>query len=605
MSIKIPAETIDERVAELRKRMEECGIDIYVIPTSDDHISEYVGEHFKSRAFLTGFTGSAGTAVITQEEAGLWTDGRYFVQAKEQIKGSVVRLFPMAEPGVPTVAEYVEEHLQIGGCIGFDGTCMAAKQARNYKKIAMKKQGRIAMEEDLVDLFWEDRPPLPQEPVWILSAPYAGESAENKIARIRESMEEQKAGCHLIGSMYDIAWILNMRGGDIGHVPVFLSFFFLNRERAILYAFHENWSEEIREYLAATGVELHAYEAIYEELPELLKDEKGAILLDPETINAGLLAAIPDGVFIREAPNPSEKMRAVKNDTEIANTIEAHIHDGVAVTKFIYEIKNGIGKEEITEWSAQARLTQLRKNQKEFLDESFDTIAAYGPNAAMMHYSATAEDFATLRPEGFFLVDSGGHYLGGTTDITRTIVLGPLSQEQKKMYTTVLKSHLRLANAKFPKGVTGQNLDALAREPMWSMGLDYRCGTGHGVGHILNVHEGPNAFRWKAIDDQPAQPLEPGMITTDEPGYYEEGGYGIRIENELLCVCAETTEYGEFYEFRPLTFAPIDLDAVLPELLSQEERDWLNQYHAGVWDKISPYLEDGEKEWLKYETRAI
>ncbi len=603
MSVKIPPETIDRRVAALRKEMKERGIDLYIVPTADDHISEYVGEHYKSRAFLTGFTGSAGTAVITEDEAGLWTDGRYFVQAKEQIKGSVFTLFPMAEPGVPTVEEYVGEHLPQGGCIGFDGSCMAAAAAKKYKKAAEEKHGKVAMEEDLAGMIWEDRPPLPKEPVWLLPQRYAGESAKDKLARIRACMKEKGADCHLIGSMYDIAWILNLRGGDIRHVPVFLSFFFMDETRAVLYAFTERWPQEVKEALRDAGVSCRAYGAIYDELPELL--EKGSVLLDPETVNARLLLRIPDGVKVVEADNPSERMRAVKNETELAGTKEAHIRDGAAVTKFIREIKTSIGRGGITEISAQERLRQLRAEQEGFLDESFDTIAAYGANAAMMHYSATAEDHAALEKKGFFLVDSGGHYVDGTTDITRTIVLGEVTEEQKRLYTTVLKSHIRLAAARFPKGVTGQNLDALAREPMWELGLDYRCGTGHGVGHILNVHEGPNAFRWKPTDGHPAQPLEPGMITTDEPGYYEEGAYGIRIENELLCVRGETTEYGEFYEFEPLTFAPIDLDAVMPPLLSWEERDWLNHYHECVRKALAPYLNDEEKEWLKYETRAI
>lgn len=605
MSVKIPPEIVDGRIAALRQEMEQRGITMYVVPTSDDHASEYVGEHYKSRAFLTGFTGSAGTAVITMEEAGLWTDGRYFVQAAQQLLGSVVTLFPMGEPGVPTVEEYIKDNLADGGCIGFDGSCMVGSQAKKYRAIAEERGAALAMEEDLVDLLWEDRPPMPKEPVWRLKQEYAGESASEKLERIRMKMREQKASAHLIGSLYDIAWILNLRGGDISHVPVFLSFLFIEENRGILYAFGKDWPEEVKSYLTTLSIELHDYDAVYEELPALLASQTGGLLLDEKVINAKLVQKIPKEVNVIDQSDPSVLMRSIKNDREIANTIEAHIRDGVAVTKFIHYLKTHVGKEELSEIDAEKILLDYRRMQPGFLDVSFDTISAYGPNAAMMHYSAAPEDCAMLKARGMLLVDSGGHYLGGTTDITRTIVLGEISEEVKELYTAVLQGHLRLAYAKFPQGVTGVNLDALSREPLWSRGLDYRCGTGHGVGHILNVHEGPNAFRWRVTEDCQPQEMMAGMITTDEPGFYQEGAFGIRIENELLCEPAETTEYGSFLRFRQLTFAPIDLEAVIPTQLSAQEREWLNGYHAMVFEKISPYLEDEEKEWLKYETRAI
>lgn len=604
MSKKTDPAVIDARIAKLRALMAERGIDIYVVPTADDHISEYVGEHYKCRAFMTGFTGSAGTAVITADEAGVWTDGRYFVQAAAQVEGSCVKLFRIAEPDVPEVSEYVEEKLRAGGVIGYDGTCMAANEATEYAKIAEKKQGSIAMDENLIDLIWEDRPSLPKEPVYVLAQKYAGESTQEKLARVREKMAELGASSHLIGSLYDIAWLLNLRGGDISHVPVFLSFLFLTQEEATLYAFSDAWSEEVTSYLRECGVTLRPYDAIYEELEKKAISAGGPVLLHPVSINAALVHLLT-GVDVIEEHNPSELMRSIKNETEVANTIEAHIYDGVAVTKFIHYLKTNITEEPMTEISASDYLQKLREEQPNYLDLSFDTISAYGANAAMMHYSATPEDYAELAPEGMLLVDSGGHYLGGTTDITRTIVLGPISDEIKKMYTLVLKGHLRLANARFPKGVTGTNLDVLAREPLWELGLDYRCGTGHGVGHILNVHEGPNGFRWRTTELFPAQELIPGMITTDEPGFYEEGAYGIRIENELLCVEGEKTEYGQYYQFQNLTFAPIDLDAVIPQMLTDKERDWLNAYHRRVYDTLSPYLDDAEREWLEYETRAI
>lgn len=604
MSYEMESNQVNERLAQLRALMREQDISIYIVPTADDHASEYIGEHYKSRKFITGFTGSAGTAVITPEEAGLWTDGRYFVQAAKQIADSEVKLFPMGEPDVPTVREYVKAHLPEGGNIGFDGTCMVAKDSEAYEKIAKGKGGCIKASKDLIGVLWEERPALISAPVWVLEQQYAGVSTSRKLSDIRKKMQEQECDCHLVTGLYDIAWITNMRGDDISHVPVFLSFLLLTQEKNLLYSFYENWSEQVMDYLFQEGIEVRPYGQIYEDLGVMVAGSKG-ILLDKTSVNAKLMEQLPKDLKVVDEANPSQLMRAIKNPVEIANTIEAHIHDGVAVTRFIYELKQQGGREHMTELTAADYLQELRQEQPGYLDLSFDTICAYGANAAMMHYSATPEDYSVLEPEGFLLVDSGGQYLGGTTDITRTIVLGPLTDEMKLMYTKVLQGHLRLSHAKFPKGATGQNLDVLARQPLWAMGLDYRCGTGHGVGHLLNVHEGPNAFRWRMLEGQKPQPIVPGMITTNEPGFYQEDGFGIRIENELLCVEGEKTEYGQFYELQNLTFAPIDLDAVIPELLSEEERGWLNEYHQQVFDKISPYLNEEEKEWLQYETRAI
>ena len=595
---------VDERIAQLRDLMKEQEISVYIVPTADDHASEYIGDHYKSRQFITGFTGSAGTAVITQEEVGLWTDGRYFVQAAKQIADSEVKLFTMGEPDVPTVKEYAKKHLPKGGNIGFDGTCMVAKDGEAFAQMAKEKGGCIKADQDLIGKIWEQRPVLSSAPVWVLEQQYAGVSTSDKLSHIREKMQEMECDCHLVTSLYDIAWICNLRGDDISHVPVFLSFLLLTPEETILYCFYESWSEDVIEYLKQEGIFVRPYHQIYEDLGALVSFGKG-MLLDKSGVNVKLMECLPKDLKVVDAANPSELMRAIKNPVEIANTIEAHIRDGVAVTKFIYELKQQGGREHMTELSAADYLQELRQQQPGYLDLSFDTISAYGPNAAMMHYSATPEDFSVLKREGFLLVDSGGQYLGGTTDITRTIVLGPLTDKMKLLYTRVLQGHLRLSRAKFPKGATGQNLDVLARQPLWDMGLDYRCGTGHGVGHLLNVHEGPNSFRWRTLEGQKPQAIVPGMITTNEPGYYEEDGFGIRIENELLCVEGEKTEYGQFYEFQNLTFAPIDLDAVIPELLSEDERTWLNEYHQQVFDKISPYLNEEEKEWLAYETRAI
>ena len=600
---------INDRIEQLRERMQEQHIDVYVVCTSDFHTSEYVGEYFKERAFITGFTGSAGTAVITATEAGLWTDGRYFIQAAHQIEGTGVKLYPMGEQGVPTVTEYIREILPQEGCIGFDGRCVNVMAAREYQKLVEEVGGSLSTGEDLIAEIWVDRPPLAAEPLWILQEEYAGESTRSKLDRIGDKMRNAKVDAHLINSLYDIAWILNLRGNDIAHVPVFLSYLWISEKDTILYVQKKAVSQEVTEYLQNQGIQLHEYQDIYQELQQL---SYRRVLIDPQIVNKRLyqlLAIKHKGQnvqeWLQEDVNPSEWMRVVKNETEIRNTRLAHIKDGVAFTRFMYYLKQNIGKIPMTEVTASDYLEECRRQQEHFLDVSFDTISAYGANAAMMHYSASEDHCASLRPEGFLLVDSGGHYLEGTTDITRTIALGPITDKMRVYFTTVLRCNLRLATAHFPKGCVGQNLDILARGPVWDMGLDYRCGTGHGVGHILNVHEGPNAFRWRMPKDGRVEEIVPGMITTDEPGLYIEDEFGIRTENELLCVLGEKTEYGQFLQFEPLTFAPIDLDAVDVTLLTDQERDALNDYHQQVYEQISPFLSEDEKTWLKEITRKV
>ena len=594
---------IQERLAALRKEMQKRNITIYVIPTSDFHQSEYVGEYFKARKYMTGFTGSAGTAVVTMTEAGLWTDGRYFIQAASQLEGSSVTLFRMGEPDVPKVEEYVEKNLEKGGCIGFDGRVMDAKSGEKYAKMAQEKEGTLYVTEDLVDLIWSDRPSLPANKVWILEQEYAGCSMQEKLSKVRESMKEQDAQVHILSSLYDIAWLLNLRGDDIDHVPVFLSFVAVEQDTATLFVNQDILDEKVKAYLKENQITVKGYEEIYA-YAESLKDVK--VLMSLEETNYRIADSVAKNAKIVDAPNPSMLLKAIKNETELKNTRIAHLKDAIAVTKFMYWLKTNIGKQEITEISASDYLEDLRKEQEHFLDVSFDTICAYGPNAAMMHYSANEESNAVLKPEGFLLVDSGGHYLEGTTDITRTFALGKLSEEEKQHFTAVCRSNMKLANAKFLYGCCGINLDILARGPLWDMGMDYRCGTGHGVGHILNVHEGPNGFRWKVVQERnDSGKLEAGMITTDEPGVYIEGAYGIRLENELICVKDEKNEYGQFMKFENITYVPIDLDAIIPEEMSGRDKRMLNEYHAMVYDKVAPYLNDDEKAWLKEYTREI
>ena len=595
---------IPERLTALREEMKRRGIDIYVVPTADFHESEYVGEHFKARKFITGFTGSAGTAVITLTEAGLWTDGRYFVQAEKQLEGSTVTLYRMAEEGVPTVEEFVKDKLPEGGCLGFDGRVVNAAWGEKLEKITTEKNGKLYVSEDLIDLIWKDRPALSKAPVFLLEEKYSGKSTKDKLKDVRAKMAEEGADTHILTSLCDIAWLLNVRGGDIQSVPVVLSYLVLTGKECIWFLQEEVLDDTVRAYLTENGIQTRPYDSVYEYVPRIAAD--AVVLMNKNGVNYRICSELNKAIQVINKPNPTELMKAVKNKTEVDNTRLAHVKDGVAVTKFMYWLKTNIGKIPMTEISASDYLEARRREQDNFIDLSFSTICAYGANAAMMHYSATPESNAELKPEGFLLVDSGGHYYEGTTDITRTFVLGPVSDEMKKHFTAVCRSNMNLANAKFLYGACGLNLDILARGPLWEMGIDYKCGTGHGVGYILNVHEGPNGFRWKIVPERhDSGVLEEGMITTDEPGVYLEGKYGIRTENELVCHKAEKNEYGQFMEFENITYAPIDLDAIDPEQMSMRERKMLNDYHKKVYEVISPYLTEEEREWLKKYTREI
>lgn len=619
--------SVNERIDALRSEMEREQIDWYIIPMGDFHSSEYVGEHFKCVQFISGFTGSSATVLISKDDARLWTDGRYFIQAERELAGSYVSMEKLETVDGTEIEDFLKEHIPPRGVIGFDGRCLDAETAEKYAEVAYGVDGAVrcfAADEsgaaeradddgllsgsgnagaplDLVGRIWDDRPPLPAEPVWILEDKYAGESVAEKLKWLRDVLHEKCADAFLCTSLYDIAWLMNLRGNDIAHVPVFMAYLYLTRQAAMLYVQESALSDKVRDYLSKNGITVRPYDAIYAENFAGIE----AVLLDHKTVNFALTEALPKNVRQLREANPTELRKATKNPTEIQNTIEAHIKDGVAVTKFIYWLKQNIGKTEITELSASDYLYERREEQEHFLDLSFDTICAYGANAAMMHYEATPESFAKLEPHGFLLVDSGGHYLEGTTDITRTIVLGELTEKEKLYFTVALRSHLRLAAAKFHKGCIGQNLDILARGPVWDMGLDYRCGTGHGVGHILNVHEGPQNFRWKVADESKVWELLPGMITSDEPGLYVENECGIRHESELLIVEDEETEYGQFYSFQNITYAPIDLAAVDETLLTQYEKQTLNDYHKMVYETLAPHLSDEERAWLKQETRAI
>ena len=590
---------IRERIIKLRELMKKRGIDVYVVPSSDYHQSEYVGEYFKSREFISGFTGSAGTIVVTENEAGLWTDGRYFIQAEKQLKESTITLFKMGEENVPTYIEYIGKNLKNGQCLGFDGKVLSGKNVFDIKTGFGKKEIKIEDRYDLIGEMWSDRPALPKSDVFILADKYCGESFESKIERVRKKMSNLNTNKHILTSLDDIAWLFNMRGRDVKNNPVSLSYAMISIEEAVLYIDKNKITEEVEKYFIDKNIQLKDYFSIYEDVKTIAKND--VVLLDTAKVNYLIYNSIPAETEILDKPNPSTLMKACKNDIELENLKNAHIKDGVAVTKFMYWLKKNIGGQEITEMSAAEKLESFRKEWADYKEPSFNTISAYEANAAMMHYSANKDSNSQLAPRNLLLVDSGGQYIDGTTDITRTFVLGECSGEVKEHFTLVLKGMLSLSMIKFMYGITGTNLDILARRPVWSRGIDYKCGTGHGVGFLLNVHEGPHSIRWQYNP----QVLEAGMTVTNEPGVYIQGSHGIRLENELIVRNAEKTDFGQFMTFETMTYAPLDLDGVVTELLNEEEKEFLNNYHQIVFEKISPFLSEEEKKWLKEYTRKI
>lgn len=583
--------------------MKEKKIDAYLVPTDDFHGSEYVGDYFKCRKYITGFTGSAGTAIITQDMAGLWTDGRYFIQAADQLRDTTIELFKSGEPGVPTMHQFLNDKLEEGMCLGFDGRTVSAREAEELQELLQEKHITFSVNDDLIGEIWEDRPALSCEPVMELDIRWTGKSRADKIAEIREQMKAKEADTFILTSLDDIAWLLNIRGNDIHCCPVVLSYLVMMENELRLYANAAAFSEEIRSNLEADGVKIYPYDDVYSYVQSISSDKK--VLLSRANVNSRLVSNIPSEVTILDEPNLTLLPKAVKNETEMENERIAHIKDGVAVTKFIHWLKKNVTRTTITELSTAEKLYQFRSEQEHFLGESFDPIIAYGTHAAIVHYSATEATDIPLEARGMVLADTGGHYLEGTTDITRTIVLGPVTAKEKKFFTAVLRGNLNLAAAKFKYGCTGLNLDYLARGPLWELGEDYNHGTGHGVGYLLNVHEGPNSFRWKNLPGNPAPVLEEGMITSDEPGYYLENEFGIRHENLVLCKKAEKTSFGQFMCFEPLTMVPFDLEGINPEEMTERERKLLNDYHQKVYTTISPYLDEEEKEWLKQATREI
>lgn len=595
---------IKQRIENIRDLMKEKNIYAYIVPSSDYHQSEYVGDYFKSREFMSGFTGSAGTLIISMDEAGLWTDGRYFIQAENELKDSGIKLFKMGEEGVPTIEEYLLEKLPKNSTLGFDGRVMSVKEGQSLANKLAFKGINIEYKYDLVNDIWEDRCSLPTEKAFLLGIEYSGESFSDKLSRIRAVMKAKKATTHILASLDDIAWLFNIRGRDVKSNPVVLSYAVITIDSVYLFIDKNKIGKDIRAELSKENVQIKGYEEVYEFIKNI--DENEVVLIDTSKVNYAIYNNIPSNVQKIEERNPSILFKSIKNEIELKNIRNSHIKDGVAFTKFMYWLKNNIGKIEITEISATQKLEEFRREQDKFIEPSFSTIAAYKDHAAMMHYSATEESNYKLEPRDLFLVDSGGQYFDGTTDITRTIALGPIPENVRKDFTNVVRGMIRLSKAKFLYGCRGYNLDILARGPLWEEGIDYKCGTGHGIGFVLNVHEGPNGFRWKVREDiDDTCILEEGMVTTNEPGVYVENSHGIRIENEIVVRKAEKNEYGQFMDFEVITFAPIDLDAIDESLILKDEKVYLNNYHKQVYDKISPYLNEEEKQWLKTYTREI
>ncbi len=596
--------TVNERIAEMRALMKEKNIDIYYIPNEDDHLSEeYTATYFQCKSYISGFSGEAGCVIITQDFAGLWTDGRYFTQAENELKGTCVELMRLRQPGVLDPLDFLVQNVKEGGVVGFDGRVVSAENVKNISSQLKKKNVTIHMDEDLAGLVWSQRPIMPTDPIYILEKKYTGQTAKERIDIVREEMKKKNTDVLVLTKLEDPCWLLNVRGNDIECTPVAYAFALVTSTKVNYYIDEKKVDEKIKKYFKENGVSLRPYLALADDLKKL---KNKTVWADLNSLNAKLYTSLDTSNIVLNAPSPIVLMRAIKNSVEIKNTKKAHIKDGVAVVKFIYWLKQNKGSKDLTELSAQNELYRLREEQKDYIEPSFGTISAYGPNGAMMHYAATEKKFSKCKGKGFLLVDSGGTYKDGTTDITRTIALGELTEEEKMLYTLVLKGHVALNQAKFLYGTTGNNLDILARGPMWNVNIDYQCGTGHGVGHVLGVHEGPHGIRWgMPVKGRNSAPLEAGMIVTNEPGVYLPHKLGIRIENELLVVKDKKNFYGQFLKFEQLTWVPYEREAIDSKYLSDQEIVWINQYHAQVYENISPYLNREEKKWLKTVTSPI
>jgi Xaa-Pro aminopeptidase len=589
---------IADRISRLRQLMKEQGIDAYIVPGTDPHQTEYVHAHWRSREWISGFTGSVGTVVMLSAQAGLWTDGRYFIQAENELKGSGIDLFKMQLPGVPELNDWIVDHVPAGGTVGVDGRLITVAQAKKLGEALNTKKIRLAADIDLITPLWKDRPVLPVNPARLHPLGFSGRTTTDKLAEIRAAMSEQGADAYLLSSLYDIAWLFNIRGGDAPMCPILTAYALVEQERAVLFADQAKLNDEIRSVLAAEGVETAPYDAVWPALET--RPSTAALYLCEDRVSTGLHERISCRIVSGRELTALPKAR--KNRTELENLSRVQELDGVAMVRFWKWLEQEMCGGRVTECSAADRLEALRRDCSECADLSFPSISAWGPNAAITHYAPKPDTCAVLKPKGFYLIDSGGQYFGGTTDITRTLALGELSDEQRMDYTLVLKGLINLSRARFLKGTAGNNLDVLARQPLWAHGLDYQHGTGHGVGYYLNVHEGPQNLSQSRKSDTP---LEPGMILTIEPGVYRKGRYGIRTENTVVVEVNGETEFGTFLCFRPLTLCPIDTTPLKTELLSSSDIEWLDEYHRTVREKLSPHLSEEEVAWLERKTQPV
>ena len=591
---------IQDKITALRGFMSQNGIAAFIVPSTDPHSGEYVPAHWESRKWLSGFSGSAGTVVVTKDNAGLWTDSRYFIQAEEQLEGTGIQLFKDRLPETPSVSEWLGSVLNEGEKVGIDGWVNSMQEAAGLRKELQTYGLELTLVEDPFQYIWNDRPSLPQTPVFIHGLEYAGVSCSEKISKIKEAIKSNGATSIILSSLDEIAWTLNLRGDDVHCNPLFISYLILSDKKNTLYILEEKITEEVRSYLKEQGVEIEDYKSFSKNLKAFSGKDEELLQISPQA-NEALYALASQHTNVTIAPSPVALMKAHKNPIEIAGFRKAMERDGVAMVKFLRWLKDAVKTGEESELSVDEKLYELRAEQANFKGISFDTIAGYKEHAAIVHYEATPETSIPLKPEGMLLLDSGAQYLDGTTDITRTIVLGPLTEEEKKDYTLVLKGHLQLQNAQFPAGTCGTQLDVLARIAMWKAGINYLHGTGHGVGQFLSVHEGPHQVR---MNHMPTL-LEPGMTLTDEPGIYKAGRHGIRIENTLVIVPAQESEFGTFYKFEPLTLCPIDKEAILVDMLNDEELNWFNEYHQMVYKRLKPFLNEQEQAWLEEATNPL
>lgn len=590
--------TINNRIAALRAHIAQEQIQAFIIPSTDPHLSEYVAPHWQSREWISGFTGSAGTVVVTAKDAGLWTDSRYFLQAARQLEGTCITLYKEMLPETPNIPEFLSAHLQEGDCVGIDGKMFSAEEVEHLQKELKKSGIRIKSIADPMQLLWTDRPAMPLAPAFVYDTKYAGMSFTEKLPAVRQAMEAAGADSLLLSALDEIAWLLNIRGNDVHCNPVVVSYLLIEKDKVNYFVQPQKVTPELAVYFSANGISVHPYEEIGDYLNSF---NAHSILMNPAKTNYAIYSAIRPGCLIINGASPVALLKAIRNKQEIAGIHAAMQRDGVALVKFLKWLDEAVPAGKETEISVDKKLHTFRAAQPLYMGESFDTIAGYKEHGAIVHYEATPETDVTLKPEGFLLLDSGAQYLDGTTDITRTIALGPLTEEEKTDYTLILKGHIALAMAVFPEGTRGAQLDVLARMPIWKERMNYLHGTGHGVGHFLNVHEGPQSIR---MNENPVA-LQPGMVTSNEPGVYKAESHGIRTENLVLTVPAGEGMFGKYLKFETLTLCPICRKGIIKELLTAEEIGWLNDYHRTVYEKLSPDLNNDEREWLKEACKAV